>query len=127
MRPIFTSVDRLQSTLDFHRDRHAVLSSNLANVDTPGFRPMDIRGRAASEAEGTLAVSHAAHLGSEGLDPTRESFTDDAGAEPSPDGNTVELERELAKLDANRVRYVAVSELASRRLAMLRYAAGDGG
>ena len=36
------------------------------------------------------------------------------------------LEKELAKIDANRVRYSASTELVSRRLALLRYAASDG-
>ena len=51
---------------------------------------------------------------------------DDGGAMQSADGNAVSLERELAKIDANRTRYAATSELVTRRLAMLRYAAGDG-
>jgi flagellar basal body rod protein FlgB len=38
----------------------------------------------------------------------------------------VQLERELAKIDANRARYSTSAELVSRRLALLRYAAGDG-
>ena len=37
-----------------------------------------------------------------------------------------EPERELSKIDANRARYATAAELVSRRLAMLRYAAGDG-
>ena len=51
---------------------------------------------------------------------------DDGGALAGPDGNAVQLERELAKVDANRLRYATSSELVSRRMALLRYAAGDG-
>jgi flagellar basal body rod protein FlgB len=51
---------------------------------------------------------------------------DDGGNTAGSDGNAVSLERELAKIDANRVRHSASAELASRRLALLRYAAGDG-
>ena len=42
------------------------------------------------------------------------------------DAPEVRLQRELSKIDANRVRYTTSSELVSRRLAVLRYAAGDG-
>ena len=59
------------------------------------------------------------------MDGTRLTFDDSPGG-PGMDGNTVELERELAKIDANRVRYGTSTELASRRLALLRYAASDG-
>ena len=51
---------------------------------------------------------------------------EDAGPSAGADGNSVDLERELAKVDANRVRYAGTAELVSRRLAMLRYAATDG-
>jgi len=51
---------------------------------------------------------------------------DDGGTMQGADGNSVSLERELAKIDANRARYATAAELVSRRLAMLRYAAGDG-
>jgi flagellar basal body rod protein FlgB len=51
---------------------------------------------------------------------------DDGGRLQGSDGNSVTLERELSKIDANRTRYSTSAELTSRRLAMLRYAAGDG-
>ncbi len=51
---------------------------------------------------------------------------DDTGSSVSADGNGVNLERELAKIDANRVRYVASSELINRRFAILRYAVSNG-
>ena len=54
------------------------------------------------------------------------TVVDDGGALVGPDGNAVQLERELAKIDANRVRYGTSAELVSRRMALLRYAAGDG-
>lgn len=102
-----STVDSLERALTFQRDRHTVLAGNVANLDTPGYRPVDLvrNGEGASEVV--------------------QSF-DDGGALASPDGNAVSLERELSKIDANRTRYAATSELVTRRLALLRYAAGDG-
>jgi flagellar basal-body rod protein FlgB len=120
---IFGAVDHLASAMTFHRERHTVLAGNLANIDTPGYRPMDLARVATGDAS-TVTTTHAGHMGATS-DPNVVAF-DDGGDLQGGDGNAVSLERELAKVDANRVRYGTSAELVSRRLAMLRYAAGDG-
>ena len=109
MKTTFSTVDRLGEVLEHHRLRHAVLAGNVANVDTPGYVPKDL-----------VEVKGAGGHGASG-----ERLIDDPSV-VGADGNGVSLERELAKVDANRVRYGACAELASRRLALLRYAASDG-
>jgi flagellar basal-body rod protein FlgB len=125
MRTLFQTVDALEEAMTFHRERQSVLAGNVANIDTPGYRPMDLE-RAPAPGPGSLALDTDAGDQS----PARASSTtvsfDDSGQSASADGNHVNLERELAKMDANRVRYATASELVSRRLALLRYAAGDG-
>lgn len=124
---MFGSVERLGHALSFHRERHTVLAGNVANVDTPGYEPFDLERVTSSDlAANGLKKTHPGHYraGPGGASRMR-SFVD-AGTTRGADGNAVSLERELAKIDANRVRYSATSELVSRRLAMLRYAASDG-
>jgi flagellar basal-body rod protein FlgB len=126
MKTLFGTVDTLETAMTFHRERQTVLAGNVANVDTPGYRPMDLERVSAGDAGALpLARTEAGHLSAGGSSGSTTSF-DDAGKSASADGNYVNLERELAKMDANRVRYAASSELVSRRLALLRYAAGDG-
>jgi flagellar basal-body rod protein FlgB len=105
-----STLDTLAQALTYHRERHTVLAGNVANLDTPGYRPLDLA---------------RPHEGSGGAPQVITSF-DDGGAFQGPDGNAVSLERELAKIDANRTRYNTTAELVSRKIAMLRYAAGDG-
>jgi len=112
--------------MTFHRERHAVLAGNVANVDTPGFRPMDLAPVDGSDGAGHLATTDPRHLAGPGETETGMRSFSDAGEFATADGNAVNLERELAKVDANRVRYSTSGELVSRRLALLRYAAGDG-
>jgi flagellar basal-body rod protein FlgB len=119
-----STVDTLQAAMTYHRERHTVLAGNVANLDTPGFRPADLQRRTAADPA-ALAVTHDGHLGPPPAADFVTSF-DDGGALQSTDGNAVSLERELSKIDANRARYATASELVSRRLALLRYAAGDG-
>jgi flagellar basal-body rod protein FlgB len=120
------TVDSLSQAITFHRERHTVLAGNIANLDTPGFRPFDLS-RATSEGAGTMATTSSGHIQTSASAQTHtiQSF-DDGGAMQGADGNAVSLERELGKIDANRARYATATELVSRRLALLRYAAGDG-
>jgi flagellar basal-body rod protein FlgB len=126
MRTLFQTVDALEEAMTFHRERHSALAGNVANIDTPGYRPMDLE-RLPADAAGSLplVMTQAGHQSPGGVTGTTVKF-DDSGQSSSADGNHVNLERELAKMDANRVRYSTASELVSRRLALLRYAAGDG-
>jgi flagellar basal-body rod protein FlgB len=119
-----STVDTLQAALTYHRERHTVLAGNVANLDTPGYRPMDLERRTAADPA-ALAVTREGHIASATTTDYVTSF-DDGGALKGTDGNAVSLERELSKIDANRARYATSAELVSRRLAMLRYAAGDG-
>ena len=124
MSAIRSTVDSLQAALTYHRERHAVLAGNIANLDTPGFKPLDLA-RSPSDSTAVQATSDPAHLALADAHAAPRPF-EDAGALQGPDGNAVALERELAKIDANRTRYATTTELVSRRLALLRYAAGDG-
>jgi len=110
--------------MTYHRERHAVLAGNVANLDTPGYRPIDLTRRTADDPA-NLAVTDSHHISSQAGSDYVTSF-DDGGGLQGPDGNSVSLERELSKIDANRARYATAAELVGRRLAMLRYAAGDG-
>ena len=120
-----TALDTLQASLTFHRERHTVLAGNVANLDTPGYKPLDLQ--RTTPLQGTqLAVTAEGHLSSgPGAAGVVTQFADTDQLQ-GPDGNAVELERELSKIDANRARYATASELVSRRIALLRYAAGDG-
>jgi len=119
-----STVDTLQQALTYHRERHTVLAGNVANLDTPGYRPVDLNRNTPGDAQ-SLTTTTEGHIATSTENTVVTSF-DDGGAFQSADGNAVSLERELAKIDANRTRYAASSELVTRRLAMLRYAAGDG-
>ncbi|MBP6634020.1 MAG: hypothetical protein KBG28_12580 [Kofleriaceae bacterium] len=120
-------MNRLEGAMTFHRERHAVLAGNVANLDTPGYRPADLERAPTPAGAVTLDQTRPGHLALPGGDAARVVTFDDGGALSGPDGNAVSLERELAKVDANRVRYATSTELVSRKAALLKYAAGDGG
>jgi len=125
---VYDSVDRMQQAMTFHRNRHSVVAGNIANLDTPGYKPMDLERlpAAASLNAHRMVRTHKSHIGVSPMSNSNAKTIVDDNGMASADGNAVNLEREMAKIDANRVRYSTTSELVSRRLAMLRYAATDG-
>lgn len=126
MSDLFSGVSSLEQSLHYHMNRQVMLQSNIANVDTPGFRPVDL-GLLPPEKGGTLALSRTeeGHIDPKS-GPTLLIPFEDPSASPGNDRNEVDLDRELAKLAANTLRYEGAAEIVGRRLGLLRYAAGDG-
>jgi flagellar basal-body rod protein FlgB len=131
MADLFTDIAPLRSALDYHLDRHNVLASNIAHVDTPGYVSRDLARVADTSFQRALDVSmtrtQAGHLqGAPSAVSTTGRVFDDPAAGAGNDKNSVSLDREAAKIAANQLRYDAASALASAELAQLAYAAGDG-
>ncbi len=127
----FAHIDSLRQALDYHLQRHNVLATNIANVNTPGFKPSDMARVAEpgfAEIFGVaLKRTHAMHSaqGLEDLRPTGRVFADlSSGA--GADGNYVSLDRESGKLAANNLRFDVISAIASAQLRQLSFAAADG-
>lgn len=122
---LFSGIAPLERALDYHLERQNVLNGNVANLNTPNYKAKDLV-QPAQQAEGTLALAatDGQHIGVGGTNESAQ-MVEEKGT-PGLDGNTVTLEKEMSKMMANSLRYDAATEVVSRRLAMLRYAASDG-
>lgn len=121
--PLFAEVGQLEHVLDFHVERHGLLASNLANADTPGFKPRDLSfSQALAGAE--LRPTHARHL--EGL-PTSGFTPREVDIEPHADGSGAQTELAHAQLAANHLRFDEGITIAKMRLGLTRLAATNGG
>jgi flagellar basal-body rod protein FlgB len=130
---LFSSVAPLSYALDFHLERHNLLAANLANVDTPRYKPLDLArvGNAGSASfeqamQVALARTNESHMQIAGADPMVGRVFQDLSAGGGADGNFVSLDRESGKLAANRLRYDMVSVLVKSQLDALMKAASDG-
>ena len=128
MSDMFRGIDRLRGALDYHVSRHNVLSSNVANSETPGFKPLELT-RPADEKEAfelALEVTSEGHVGGQKADPAGFETREDRNAPAGANGNSVNLEHEMAKLAANDIRFEGAVKIVSQQLGMLRYASNDG-
>jgi flagellar basal-body rod protein FlgB len=126
MTHLFESVSPLVAALDYHTERHNLIVSNIANVDTPGYRSREIEFVDELERlDAPLALTRSSHqhLRAFGASPDpRIRIFEETWATPGPDGNTVRLEHEMSRLQANSMRYRASTQMVAQHLGMLRYA-----
>ncbi len=122
----------LQQSLSGLSMRQRATANNIANVDTPGYKAQQV------SFEGQLAravdrqLTHQAGLNLVGTNPAHLSAGPQQLASVQPvvsemdgmsyrnDGNSVDIEREMALLAETQLRYAALSSLMSRRLSMHR-------
>jgi flagellar basal-body rod protein FlgB len=102
------------TALKLRSQRTEVLASNLANVDTPGYRARDIDFKsvlAATSGEGSTVHMTATRPGHIGAATVNGSTTPElkyrTPLAPSLDGNTVDAQLEQAAFAENSVRYQA--------------------
>jgi flagellar basal-body rod protein FlgB len=119
--PLFNLADRRLSWIG---QRQQVLSQNIANADTPGWRTHDLKPFAEHLSRGSGLAPTRTDSGH--LAPTRNP----AGAgkvqtgERAPDGNAVALDVELAKVADTESAHSLVTGIYQKYLAMFRTAAG---
>lgn len=122
----------LRTRMNWGQERQRVLAENIANADTPNFRPHDLAppkfDSAPAIASGgptvMLARTEPGHLA--GPDGGSAEFRgqNTKGYEIQPTGNAVSLEDEMMKLAANQMDYQAATALYTRSLNMLKIAIG---
>jgi flagellar basal-body rod protein FlgB len=114
------SISALEQMLRATSARHGVLSSNIANVDTPDYKGKDVVFEQALDSEIALAATSPDHLAPPGASGSPEVQVTETA--PWVDGNTVELDQEVAKMTENAMLYQAGISLLSTRIKMFKNA-----
>jgi flagellar basal-body rod protein FlgB len=125
----------LRTKMQWHQERQRVLSENIANSDTPNFRPRDLvepkfdkAGSSVAGGMGTLPMmqTSAIHMQASGAPETFDNDRGKSGFQTRPAGNAVNLEDQMMKVSANQMDYAAVTSLYSKSLHLLKTAIGKG-
>jgi flagellar basal-body rod protein FlgB len=104
--------------LDATVARHDAIAANIANAETPRYRRVDLAPSFRSELQSALASQDTARLRS-----LRPQIAADTRALPiNRDGNTVDLEHEVAELGQNTLEYTVQARMVTASLAKLRMA-----
>lgn len=115
--------DILEKLLNATRLRHRVITSNIANADTPNYRAKDVDfGKILDESAAELRATDPRHIRGAG----GRVEAGEGSAEPSlswGDRNNVELDMEIAKMTENGLLHETGVRLLSVKMRMIRNAA----
>jgi flagellar basal-body rod protein FlgB len=100
----------LENLLSLTSKRQQVLAANVANLDTPGYRARDIS--FAGELDRNLDVSGRVF---------------EVETKEKPNGNNVDLDRELTEITKNGLQYITLVQYLNQRIKTLRSAISEGG
>jgi flagellar basal-body rod protein FlgB len=124
--PIFSM---LRTRMQWHQERQRILAENVANADTPKFRPKDLtpidfgaRAKPGGAQQLALALTSPVHLSSP--DATGGFGTVKPLYDVKPAGNAVNLEDQMIKVANNQMDYQAATSLYSRSMGLFKVAMG---
>ena len=133
MSNIFSS-DRvfriLEKSLDVTARRHRMITNNLANMDTIGFKPKDLDFKKALKAAmdqrtGNLFRTHPKHLDTRPnyvlKGSVRDSDAERQGRDP------VNIDMEMTNLVENNIKYRSGVEMLLRKMGILKHTITEGG
>ncbi len=126
------TLDALSKSLDLRSERQNIISSNIANAETPGYQAqrIDFEESLAAALElddASMSRTQPGHMNSAG---------DIASIEPEvynnpnnvvrEDGNTVDRDAEMFALAENQIQYNAAVELLKRKVGLIKYSINEG-
>lgn len=126
----------MRGKLGYLSARQEALAQNIANVDTPGYKAMDVaepdfKRMLGSSGGGKLKMSATspAHLGqgSGGLSSAFKMEKRKKTDELNPNDNNVVTEEEMAKIGQNQMEYQKVLNMYGKTVAMFKTAIGNPG
>lgn len=111
-------INLIEKALTVRASYHKVISGNIANVETPGYKEKDIdfkkeldrKIRSDAAREGDITIT--------------ETPVNDGLA--SIDGNTVSMENQIVKLTENQVMYETLVQVAAKKFSMIQYIISEG-
>ena len=136
MADLFDKTTRaLGAAVNLRQVKNNVISSNIANAETPGYQAKkvdfeDALARALDlEGMGSPDGTQPEHfpVGKGALSRIKADIYENPDVQVSNDGNTVDLHREMSALAENSIMYKAAIQLINKKMAALKYAVTEGG
>lgn len=128
----------LGAKMDFLNQRQSLIAQNIANADTPGYRPKDLvdvdfsamlEKKASPRSQGLQQVSvektSAGHLGASNNASAKERDQRDT-YEVAPAGNAVVIEEQLMDAGRNSMDYNLMVNVYQKQIGLFRIALGTG-
>ncbi len=126
--PLFSA---LRARMEWLSERQKLLSENIANADTPGYRtrdlkPVDFEEMLKQGHASDIATTHSGHLkGSADVNRFNFKPVEVDGQEANPSGNTVSIEDQMVKLGETQMEYETATGIYRKQAQLLKLALGS--
>src|SRR5207249_220981 len=114
----------LEQLLSWTSRRQQALAGNVANVDTPGYRASDY---SFEQELATIDLSATAANHIAPLKDTAHARMYAVNSTVKPNGNNVDLEREITEITKNGFQYITLVQYLKQKIRTLRAAINEGG
>ena len=124
------TIDFLGQSLNIRGARQSLLTSNIANAETPDYSAKDIpfqkilRQKLGEDSGVRMEKTHTRHFPEPGLTPGKESGLP---WEVQGDDRGVNLDREMTKLAENNLMYQSTVTALAKKLETIKYIISEGG
>lgn len=120
----------LAAAINFRQMRQKLITSNIANAETPGYKAKrldfeDALARAIDiDKQQSMNVDDPRHynVGGGGFNNLSPEVYEDSSGIVSDDENTVDVEKEMVKMAENKMLYDAAIQLMNKKLGLMKYA-----
>jgi flagellar basal-body rod protein FlgB len=127
------SMSLLSKVLDLRSANEKIISSNIANAETPGYAParfefeQELR-QAVNRGGFSLATPHPSHIptGSQSLDSVSGKVTTVPDKTGIGDKNGVNVDEEMISLSENEIMYETAAQILKKKLSLLGYVVQGG-
>lgn len=119
---MFDKIDLYKKALDWAWKRNEIISNNIANADTPGYKAKDLNFEAFlqkslnQEESLELVTTDERHIKESSSSPDNSVEVLDSSLQMRLDQNTVDIEQEMGKLLQNSLYFDGVSLQLSREI-----------
>ncbi|MCB9092621.1 MAG: flagellar basal body rod protein FlgB [Halobacteriovoraceae bacterium] len=123
------TLQALATSINFRQMRQKLISSNIANSETPGYKAKRIDFEEALaraldiDKTNSLNVENSKHynVGGGGFDNLEPNIYNDPNDVVNDSGNTVDVEDEMSKMAENEIMFNAAVQLLNKKLALRKY------
>jgi flagellar basal-body rod protein FlgB len=127
------TIRALSQSLNLRLQNQNVISGNIANADTPGYKAKAVsfeeamRSAMNTSENLKLETDSPGQVGSPGPENVEADVYDETNGVESLDGNTVDRSDEMAKMKENQIMYNTAVEALRKKIGMMEYAVSEGG
>ena len=116
-------ISEVAEHMNYRTYRQEVISGNIANVDTPGYKAKETLFESELDSRLKLTTTNQQHLKKS---PSEDLYrtVDDPFSRIGNDSNTVDIDREMMKLNQNQLLYTASADIIAAKLDQLKNTIG---